>query len=54
MENECLLDMSTETTSPSSSLKDQSPSSFSHNLTGRLGIVNLGVRDRHSWNKNAS
>ena len=28
--------MSTETTSPPSSLKDQSPNSFSHDLTGRL------------------
>ena len=43
MENECLLDMNTETISPPSSLKDQSLNSFSHNLTGRLGIVNLGT-----------
>ena len=42
MENECLLDMNTETISPPSSLKDQSLNSFSHNLTGRLG-VNLGT-----------
>ena len=38
MENEYLLDMSTETISPSSSLKDQSLNSFSHDLTGHLGI----------------
>ena len=43
MENECLLDMNNETISPPSSLKDQSLNSFSHNLTGRLGIVNLGT-----------
>ena len=42
MENECLLDMNTETISPPSSLKDQSLNSFSHNFTGRLG-VNLGT-----------
>ena len=34
--------MNTETISPPSSLKDQSLNSFSHNLTGRLG-VNLGT-----------
>ena len=43
MENECLLNMNTETISPPSSLKDQSLNSFSHILTGRLGIVNLGT-----------
>ena len=43
MENECLLDTTTETISPPSSLKDQSLNSFSHNLTGRLGIVKLGT-----------
>ena len=43
MENECLLDMNTETISPPSSLKDQSQNSFFHNLTGRLVIVNLGT-----------
>ena len=43
MENECLLDTTTETISPPSSLKDQSLNSFSHSLTGRLGIVNLGT-----------
>ena len=43
MQNECLLDMNTETISPPSSLKDQSQNSFSHDLTGCLGIVNLGT-----------
>ena len=43
MENECLLDLNTETISPPSSLKDQSLNSFSHDLTDRLGIVNLGT-----------
>ena len=38
MENECKLSLSTETISP---LKDQSLNSFSHDLTGHLGIVNL-------------
>ena len=53
MENECLLDMNTETISPPSSLKDQSLNSFSHNLTGRLG-VNLGTETVIHETKNAS
>ena len=43
MQNECLLDMNTETISPPSSHIDQSLNRFSYNLTGRLGIVNLGT-----------
>ena len=43
MESEHLLDMSMENVSPPSSLKDQSPSSFSHDLIGRLGISSQGT-----------
>ena len=43
MEHECLLYMNTVTISPPSSFKDQSLNSFSHNLIGRSGIVNLGT-----------
>ena len=43
MENEHLLDLSTDNISPSSSTKDQSPTSFSRDLIGRLGILSQGT-----------
>ena len=43
MENDYLLDMNTETISPPSSPKDQSPNSFSRNLIGCLGIISQGT-----------
>ena len=54
MENECLLDMGTKTISPPSLPKDHSPSSFSHDLTGHLGIVNLGTEIVTSETQNMS
>ena len=48
------MDMNIETISPPSSLKDQSLNSFSHNLTGRLKIVNLGTETIIHETKNAS
>ena len=42
MENEYLLDMSTETISPPSLPKDHSPSNFSRNLIGHFKVYIQG------------
>ena len=43
MENEHLLDISTDNIPLTSSPKDQSPASFSRDLIGRLGISSQGI-----------
>ena len=43
MENEHLLDINTDNLPMTSSPKDQSPTSFSHDLIGRLGISSQGT-----------
>ena len=43
MENEHLLDINTDNIPLTSSPKDQSPASFSHDLIGRLGISSQGT-----------
>ena len=45
--------MNAETISPPSSLNDRSLNNFSHNLTGHLGIVNLGAETVIHETKNA-
>ena len=43
MENEHLLDINMDNIPLTSSPKDQSPASFSHDLIGRLGISSEGT-----------